>query len=462
LRRIAGDSLPKQIQNRQSFNNSLDMYNSELDQTSRTSSVLKVACCSLFTMNCLLCAQTWQQTSAPTNEWYCVASSADGVKLVAGASGLLSLSGRPGSLFTSSNSGISWTQAAAPSNYWQSVCSSADGTMMFAVAFLPANTFFISIDSGLTWVSHNLPDASVPAYWWSIVCSADGAKLAGILFDSNNQAWICTSTNSGLTWARATNAPIANWDCITSSADGTKLVAGVSGVVNGYPVPGPIYVSTNSGYTWTLTSAPIRHWNCLASSADGSKLVAAEYTPGSIYTSTNAGLTWTPPNPLLPQRFWTSVASSADGSRLIAVNASARGDGVYVSTDSGNSWMAITGTPKKWHSAASSADGSKALAVCFYDIWTLQTVSAPVLDLLQCNGGVSISWILPSTAYVLQQNADLTTTDWLTLTNTPALDLTTLRNHITNLTTHRSGFYRPITRQSTTENGAQQNHHVER
>ena len=51
-------------------------------------------------------------------------------------------------------------------------------------------------------------------------------------------------------------------------------------------------VNHSQAQDWTLTSAPITNWSCVASSADGSNLVAAVNT-GPIYLSTDAGATWT-------------------------------------------------------------------------------------------------------------------------------------------------------------------------
>ena len=65
--------------------------------------------------------------------------------------------------------------------------------------------------------------------------------------------------------------------CITSSADGNKLVAaaGENPIVGFFPITnGPIYVSTNAGATWMVSGAPTNYWSCIASSADGTKLAA--------------------------------------------------------------------------------------------------------------------------------------------------------------------------------------------
>ena len=53
---------------------------------------------------------------------------------------------------------------------------------------------------------------------------------------------------------------------------------------------------------------------------------------------------------------WTSVASSADGARLAAV---INLGGIYISTDSGATWLPRGGFPTLgWNTVASSADGS--------------------------------------------------------------------------------------------------------
>ena len=59
-----------------------------------------------------------------------------------------------------------------------------------------------------------------------------------------------------------------------------------------------IYISTNSGSTWSPASGTYEEWVSVASSADGTHLVAAsqpndEYdTLDLIFFSTNSGLTW--------------------------------------------------------------------------------------------------------------------------------------------------------------------------
>jgi hypothetical protein len=143
---------------------------------------------------------------------------------------------------------------------------------------------------------------------------------------------IYSSTNAGSTWT-TNNLPATNWQSVASSADGNELAAAAGGYspTATAGIPGPIYTSTNAGATWVRqTNAPVKDWFCVASSADGNKLAAVVYGvfPGftnSIYTSTDAGLTWNVSD--APATAWEWVASSADGSRLAAVANAYNGTG---------------------------------------------------------------------------------------------------------------------------------------
>ena len=175
--------------------------------------------------------------------------------------------------------------------------------------------------------------------WFRVTSSADGTKLvASVEFGQ-----IYTSSDSGLTWTpRESNR---RWYGVASSADGTKLVASVYSA--------QIYTSSDSGVTWTARESN-RDWTGVGSSADGTKLVASVWG-GQIYTSSDSGVSWTARE---ANREWYGVASSADGTKLVAcVNLGL----IYTSSDSGVTW-----TPREsgrnWQWVASSADGTKLVA----------------------------------------------------------------------------------------------------
>ena len=101
-----------------------------------------------------------------------------------------------------------------------------------------------------------------------------------------------------------------------------------------------------------------------------------------------------------------------------------------------------------WISVASSADGGKLVAVAENDggIYTAQSTSpstsTPQLNLTPSGSNLAFSWLVPSMNFVLQQNLDLTTTNWVTLTNTPTLNCTNLQDELTLSPTNGSGFFR--------------------
>jgi hypothetical protein len=160
-----------------------------------------------------------------------------------------------------------------------------------------------------------------------------------------------------------------------------------------------------------------------------------------IWLSQDSGATWTQTG--LPNASWPSIASSADGTKLVAVT---YGSGIYTSTDSGNTWISNNVPTNSWRSVATSADGGKLAAVTDSGgIWTLQTTPIPQMTLTPGNGNLTLSWIIPSTNFVLQQNLDLTISNWTDVTNIPVLDLMNLQNEVTLPATNGSAFYRLAT-----------------
>jgi hypothetical protein len=318
----------------------------------------------LMMVNCVF-AQTWTQTSAPSNDWVSVVSSADGSKLVA----ITDPGTNIGPIYASTNSGLTWTQTSAPSNHWGSVASSADGSKLVAIGFdLSFNAgFFISTNSGISWTQ-----ISVPGAFLRVASSADGEKLAEAAYNGG----IYTSTNSGVAWTQA-SAPTNYWSSIASSADGSKLVAVTMN-------SNQVFTSTDSGMTWMQTTVNKTNgvspgWFAIASSADGTKLEAVNLEP-FIFTSTDSGMTWTQNSVPLPSGVnfsgpeWKSVAISADGGKMMA-GTDFPYPVVYTST---NLWTTWTTNNISGHCVASSADGNSLVAAANPGgIYTLQTTPSP-------------------------------------------------------------------------------------
>jgi hypothetical protein len=258
-----------------------------------------------------------------TDAWNAVASSADGVRLVATTSS--------GQLYTSSDEGLTWTLRLVGQT-WSGVASSSDGLKI--VAATNGGAIFTSPDGGVTWAD----DGSSRA-WSSVATSADGSRLTAVAY--LGQIW--TSADSGASWtARDSNRA---WRAVSSSADGRVLVAGTNGA--------QLYVSTDYGVTWT-PRASNSFWWAVKASADGSRMYATADT-GNLWKSVDSGTTWEVAD---VARDWRGLGTSSDGRFVIGGTAGGR---MYQSSDFGFSWRP-TGDVGQWGGIALSANGMRVIA----------------------------------------------------------------------------------------------------
>lgn len=362
-------------------------------------------------------AQEWTQTTAPSTNWSALASSADGSKLIATARGSFT---ENVPIYISTNAGVTWQESTPPlTNYdWSSVASSADGGRLVASSRAGVYT---STNFGADWVYQT------NHFFGSLASSADGTRLVGA-----ESYHVFTSADAGVSWQPS---GVDGGECVASSADGTKLVTAYFA----YPgqLFGGIFTSTNAGFNWTRTSAPLDYWTgwtALASSADGVKLAATigptgwPTGPGPIFVSTNGGGTWQASGSLTS--FWFSVASSADGATLVASGST----GTYTSADAGKNWGWVTNVPPGLNGRAyvsCSADGKTlAVALAGGGIWISRTTPTPSLNLARAGTNVVASWTVPSLDFVLQQNPNLSETNWTDVPIPPVLNLTNLQQEV--------------------------------
>jgi hypothetical protein len=177
--------------------------------------------------------------------------------------------------------------------------------------------------------------------WKSVAMSSDGTRRTAVV----DGGLIYVSYDSGNTWSSRTTTNRA-WKSVAMSSDGTIQTAVVDG--------GQIYVSTDSGNTWPARDQ-VRGWTAVAMSSDGTRQTAVQYN-GQVYISTNSGSSWAGRDTL---RIWTSVAMSSNGSIQTATVENGQ---IYVSTDSGNNWVPKDNN-RLWASVAMSSDGTKQTAV---------------------------------------------------------------------------------------------------
>jgi len=386
----------------------------------------------------------WKVADATDNDWNSVACSADGTKVVAAASGFAG-----NYLYNSTNGGASWATGIAPSNVsWSCLASPSKGTRLVAAASASTNAYggpiYVSTNAGASWTPTPAPNR----VWGSVATSSDGTALLAASPENAQRGtgWgqVYLSSNAGAAW-RPAPVPLDAWSSVACSSDGTKLLAASHYSGSGAAYDGAMFSSTNSGATWTQI-AWADDWSALASSADGANLVAATEWNGDglIYTSADGGATWTQ---TAWADDWYSVSSSADGINLVA--ATSYGS-LVISTNSGATWAFSDPPAGTWSAVAASADGTHLVAVSSDGL--IATLQIPASDpslppsprLTIGRSGVNpvLSWLVPSTSFVLQQSSNLAFLNWVDVTNLPTLNLSNLHYGLTLDAPSGRGFYR--------------------
>ena len=129
---------------------------------------------------------SWEeQPGSPVGEWQSVACSANGKRVVAAL--------RNGPLYTSSDNGVTWTQRAS-TRIWASVASSDDGLKLVAASETPAG-ILTSTDGGKHWLTE---DDSLG--WSATAMSADGSLVAGAVRNGGIYVRNVMPVNAPLTW----------------------------------------------------------------------------------------------------------------------------------------------------------------------------------------------------------------------------------------------------------------------
>ena len=119
-------------------------------------------------------------------------------------------------------------------------------------------------------------------------------------------------------------------------------------------------VTAPAQINWAASGSPHTWWESVAASTDGTRMIASAYGD-NIYLSTDSGQTWTPsPTGALNGYAWYAVASSADGTNLMAAGLFV--EGIYLSTNAGASWYLSAAPNGNWFDVYCSANGKKLVA----------------------------------------------------------------------------------------------------
>jgi hypothetical protein len=345
-------------------------------------------------------SEVWLHTNLPSASF--AGMSADGAVVVA--------TGFRGT-FVSLDYGATWqtnsfTGAAA--------AVSANGSNIFVGA---PSGIYNSTNAGATWSTQSVGNIRM------LASSADGARVTALLYGS---APIMTSADAGITWSTNNNSPITFWGGVASSGDGNRLAAAGANV--------GVWISADAGVTWSQALAS--NVTTVASSVDGRTLMGA--VAHVVYLSTDFGATWSSKE--LGNLDAMSSACSADGSRL----GLASYDGIYISTNSGATWELSNQQALAWDSVVSSADGHRwwACRGAGGGLFGGASPAEPTVQIGVTNANVSLSWIVPSSPFVLQQKQSVGSGVWSTVSVTPRLNPSTLCNEVSVPASGSSGFFR--------------------
>jgi len=77
-------------------------------------------------------------------------------------------------------------------------------------------------------------------------------------------------------------------------------------------------------------------------------------------------------------------------------------------------------------------------------VWISRVTPSPQLNIQKTDPNLTVSWLIPSTNFVLQQSADIAAANWTPVTNNPVLNFTNLNQEVTVPATNITGFFRLI------------------
>lgn len=218
-----------------------------------------------------------------------VALSADGSKIIVAG-------GVPDQIRVSKDAGTNWTSSLAPSTSTPRQIACSSDALRAGMVFYGSYPIFVSTNGGLLWTTNN--DAPT-TFWLSISSSADGQRL--LACSQSMGLWL--STNYGVNWSSIlTSNNLAGVSC---SADGKRVVVASQTDV--------VYLSGDFGATWTWQHVSTFGGSGAACSADGSRLGVISYA--GVFISTDSGLSWTaqPGGGTVLD----AIATSADGHRWL-------------------------------------------------------------------------------------------------------------------------------------------------
>jgi len=218
-------------------------------------------------------------------------------------------------LYKSSDSGENWVKSSNGLNDIEINIIQKSGQYLFSGT--QDSGIFRSSDNGANWISVNSGLSEKRIISFTV---KDNFILAGT-FNSG----VFISSDNGMNWIQS-NAGLSTFTVYFLFSDDGIIYLGSD---NG------IYKSTNNGNNWINISNNLPSGNEVkAITASGDTILAGTTYGGGVFKSTNGGLNWNQSNsgfPDYPEIFYLKKINN----KIFA----ATGFGVYVSDNSGNTWL---------------------------------------------------------------------------------------------------------------------------
>jgi hypothetical protein len=263
-----------------------------------------------------------------------VATGANSTLAWSGGQGSLDLSivyatANPGFVYRSVDSGTSWSPVTALGNKkWTAVAVNDTGTVVAAVS--TGDYVYISTDSGTTW---NAATSIGTANWADVDLNASGSTIL-----VTTSTVVKVSTDFGSTWQSYTPGGSGNVGVAVSAAGDKMAVVSY----NGSLASTSLYLSSNTGATWTGQSTPGGNdyinphiWM----SRDGQKIVFSRFGSYIFNYTSNFGTTWSTLTPAFNSRAYGSMAFTDDMTKMWVTDSN--GTGSY-SLNSGSNWTSYS------------------------------------------------------------------------------------------------------------------------
>lgn len=257
----------------------------------------------------------------------------------------------------STDGGINFTTTSTPGTYNGVIACSADGSVFVQSSDYGSaryqNYINVSTDGGNTYSSYYVelgnPLSPVRVPFKGVSINNTGFPIYAAGHAGNNTYLrnlpIYKLASSGSTLTAVSGSPSERWTNVcVSDNDLVFLASALSGLVT--PGSDKVYVSTDGGSTFSYSALGATLASpTIAMSSTGKYMLVSSNEKGSgsvpqkVYLSTNSGSTFSEIT-ALSNKYFENVAISPSGKNMYAfMTPSYGGDGLYVSSDYGSTWV---------------------------------------------------------------------------------------------------------------------------